>query len=156
MDNCRNRQLSLKELDNAEKRIIWLTQRELFKEEQKELRSGTVNKRSKIRNLNPYLDKEGLIISTLRNRQLSLKELDNAEKRIIWLTQRESFKEEQKELRSGTVNKRSKIRNLNPYLDKEGLIRVGQKELRSGTVNKRSKIRNLNPYLDKEGLIRVG
>ncbi|KAK9731896.1 hypothetical protein QE152_g13299 [Popillia japonica] len=46
-----------------------------------------------------------LNISTLRNRQLSLKELDNAEKRIIWLTQRESFKEEQKELRSGTLNK---------------------------------------------------
>ena len=62
----------------------------------------------------------------LHSSKLSLNELEVAENRLIKLSQERSFKAELNKLRfSGTVSHGSCISHLRPYLDENGLIRVG-------------------------------
>lgn len=57
---------------------------------------------------------------------LTVEEHERAEKAIVKMTQRESFLPEYKALKQGEeVPKGSKLTALSPFLDKEGIIRVG-------------------------------
>ena len=58
--------------------------------------------------------------------QLSLDELKSIEIRLLKLSQKRSFKSDHDSLlTTGKVLQRSSISHLRPYLDKDGLIRVG-------------------------------
>jgi len=56
---------------------------------------------------------------------LCAREIIDAEVRLLRLAQATRFSEEFKELKKGTIKSKSKIINLNPFLDEEDLIRVG-------------------------------
>lgn len=80
-------------------------------------------------------------IEILRNKKvrqiqgpLTLDELNESKKRILRIAQRESFEAEIRELKkSQQVSTSSKISDLMPFLDNEGLIRVGGR-LRNSTL----------------------
>lgn len=63
------------------------------------------------------------------NRQigpLTISEIQRAETRLVKLVQQEEFRSEVKDLASkGIVSPQSKIKNLYPFLDSEGILRVG-------------------------------
>ncbi|XP_055523135.1 uncharacterized protein LOC129717295 [Wyeomyia smithii] len=59
-------------------------------------------------------------------RYLSVEQLAQTRNMLIQLAQSDGFPAELKDLREGrSVDKRSKIRRLNPFLDPEGVLRVG-------------------------------
>ncbi|XP_071574572.1 uncharacterized protein, partial [Temnothorax nylanderi] len=61
-----------------------------------------------------------------RNCPVAVEELRNAEKIIARIVQREAFSQEVQDLENGQeVHRKSKLRPLDPFLDKEGLIRIG-------------------------------
>ncbi|XP_046748844.1 uncharacterized protein LOC124412770 [Diprion similis] len=61
-----------------------------------------------------------------KNGPLSVDELENAEKAIMKLIQREAFATELQSIEQGAqVIKTSKVASLNPYIDGGGLLRVG-------------------------------
>ncbi|XP_068994219.1 uncharacterized protein [Neodiprion pinetum] len=61
-----------------------------------------------------------------KNGPLSVKEFKKAEKAIIRLTQQEALATELQSIEQGAqVIKTSKIASINPYIDSEGLLRVG-------------------------------
>ncbi|GFX42719.1 integrase catalytic domain-containing protein [Trichonephila clavipes] len=57
---------------------------------------------------------------------LSAKDIDQAETKLIRMVQEQVFLAEIKSLQSkGVVSPNSKLRNLNPFIDSDGLLRVG-------------------------------
>nr|XP_033339068.1 uncharacterized protein LOC117227701 [Megalopta genalis] len=57
---------------------------------------------------------------------VSAEELNTANKTILRLTQRECFAEEMQDLSQGRrVHRKSKLNTLDPFLDRDGIIRVG-------------------------------
>ncbi|XP_017796388.1 PREDICTED: uncharacterized protein LOC108577709 [Habropoda laboriosa] len=59
---------------------------------------------------------------------LSLSEIQNAHFQIIKLVQLETFPSEINDLKTGrNVNRKSKLINLNPFIDENGIIRVGSR-----------------------------
>ncbi|XP_046617833.1 uncharacterized protein LOC124303977 [Neodiprion virginianus] len=63
-----------------------------------------------------------------KNGPLSVKEFKKAEKAIIRLTQQEALATELQSIEQGAqVIKTSKIASINPYIDSEGLLRVGER-----------------------------
>ena len=61
-----------------------------------------------------------------RHGDLSMEEVDNAMITIVKCVQTESFMDELKHLKShNCVSKRSSLTSLNPFIDNEGLLRVG-------------------------------
>lgn len=74
-----------------------------------------------------------------RNRALTVKEMERAEKTIAKMVQRETFTQEVRDLNNDRgVQRKSKLRALDPVLDKEGLLRVGGR-LRNATVSENQK-----------------
>ena len=72
-------------------------------------------------------------VTTRSTPYLSLAELRSAEHYWISLTQKEIFPQEIKQLKSGKrVSRSSPLKLLNPFLDDEGLLRVGGREVHSG------------------------
>ncbi|XP_076660598.1 uncharacterized protein LOC143363956 [Halictus rubicundus] len=62
----------------------------------------------------------------IRHGKINVEELNHAHDQIIKTLQHEHFKREIDALNSGkTLDKRSKILNLNPFLDEQGILRVG-------------------------------
>lgn len=77
--------------------------------------------------------------STKMTPALSLEELEISEKRIARMVQQEDFSTELHELQQGReVFRKSKLRALDPYLDEEGLIRVGGR-LRNAMISEDQK-----------------
>ncbi|XP_043286900.1 uncharacterized protein [Venturia canescens] len=65
-------------------------------------------------------------LGTKRNGSLTVKELEHAEKAIVKMTQQEAFLPEYKALKQNKqIPKGSKLVALSPFLDGEGIIRVG-------------------------------
>lgn len=65
-------------------------------------------------------------------RHITSEELTKAEETIIGLVQRETFSNEIQQLeKKQMVNRKSKLRTLNPFLDERGLLRVGGRLERS-------------------------
>ncbi|XP_068989255.1 uncharacterized protein [Neodiprion pinetum] len=65
-------------------------------------------------------------LSGKKNGPLSVEEFKKAEKAIIRLTQQEALATELQSIEQGAqVIKTSKIASINPYIDSEGLLRVG-------------------------------
>ncbi|XP_043475023.1 uncharacterized protein LOC122506774 [Leptopilina heterotoma] len=70
------------------------------------------------------------------SRFLTVNELDAATTRILLLTQRATFSEEFKRLEAGEfVSKCSKLQHLNPFIDDNGLIRVGGRVEKAKTIS---------------------
>lgn len=64
--------------------------------------------------------------TTEATRHLTVQELDNAERVIVRMVQRSAFTRELHDLtHKGSTDNRSKLLPLNPFIDKDGVIRVG-------------------------------
>lgn len=70
------------------------------------------------------------------NYSLTVRELDAATTRILLITQHDTFQEDFKRLEAGEfVTKSSKLHQLNPFIDDDGLIRVGGRVEKAKTMS---------------------
>ncbi|GFV19558.1 integrase catalytic domain-containing protein [Trichonephila clavipes] len=95
-----------------------------------------------------------------RRGPLDVQEINRAETTLIRIVQLQKFKRDIKSLKENNrVSAESLIKSLNPFLDKDGVLRVLIKSLnpfldKDGVL--RVLIKSLNPFLDKDGVLRVG
>ncbi|XP_051175592.1 uncharacterized protein LOC127290821 [Leptopilina boulardi] len=73
--------------------------------------------------------------NSFKDTALSLTEIESARSTVLAIAQRKTFSEEIDSLKNGrNIPKHSKLRNLNPFLDKAGILRVGGRLKHSSLV----------------------